>query len=552
MFGEGEEGELEQFHHEDTDPLERAEEATVQEEQEQQVQDISVQENPTSSTCTLSPDLDICSSHPDMSSPSMEFPHPGPTIDCDANSDPYDFFVKIWGEETFKLIKDETNQYAFQKGITWEIINEDELRAFLGIHISMGLVKLPSLKDYWSTHLILVVPRIVRGMSRNRFTEILSNLHLSDNEKAPERGTPSYDRLYKVRPLINIIIANSQASYHPHQQVAVDEAMVLFKGRSSLKQYMPLKPIKRGFKCWCVCDSHNGFVLNMDVYQGAGERSDKDGLAAGVVMKLLQPLYNYNYEAYMDNFFSSINLAKRLREKGLCMIGTARSNRKYWPESLKSLKTLQKSMSRGDSRSVMVDGVECVVWMDNKAVALINNITTPGASTQVLRRNKDGSRTEVPCPESVKHYNKYMGGVDVFDSRRKTYSFSRKSRKWWHRLFYFLVDAAITNSYILYKETRGTKRLTQKEFVLQLVEHLMSFHSSRKRASNHDGPTASRLCERHFPAKLPENTYRQCCVCSERQRTAYCCRDCSSETPVPLCPARCFKVYHTKLDYGKK
>ena len=104
--------------------------------------------------------------------------------------------------------------------------------------------------------------------------------------------------------------------------MAIDEAIVLFKGRSSLKQYMPLKPIKRGSKCWCVCDSHNGFVLNMNVYQGAGEGGDEDGLGASVVMKLLQPLYNYNVEAYMDNFFFSISLSKRLAEKGVFMIGT--------------------------------------------------------------------------------------------------------------------------------------------------------------------------------------------------------------------------------------
>jgi hypothetical protein len=45
--------------------------------------------------------------------------------------------------------------------------------------------------------------------------------------------------------------------------------MVLFKGRSSMKQYMPLKPIKRGYKCWCLWDSTNGYMYNIDVYTGA-------------------------------------------------------------------------------------------------------------------------------------------------------------------------------------------------------------------------------------------------------------------------------------------
>ena len=143
-----------------------------------------------------------------------------------------------------------------------------------------------------------------------------------------------------------------------------------------------------------------------------------------------------------------------------------------------------------------------------------------------------------------------MGGVDTFDSRRKTYSCSRKSKKWWLRLFYFLVDAAATNAYILYKETDGTKQLTPKEFLLQLVEYMIGCTNSRKRPSVQDPPPASRLCERHFPDHLAKP--QQCRVCTQRRRTTYCCKDCSPERPVPLCPTNCFKVYHTKLNIGRR
>ncbi len=34
--------------------------------------------------------------------------------------------------------------------------------------------------------------------------------------------------------------------------------MIKFQGRSTLKQYMPLKPIKRGIKVWMLGESHNG------------------------------------------------------------------------------------------------------------------------------------------------------------------------------------------------------------------------------------------------------------------------------------------------------
>ena len=45
----------------------------------------------------------------------------------------------------------------------------------------------------------------------------------------------------------------------------MDEAIIPFKGRSPMKQYMPKKPIKRGFKVWTIADAHNGCVEGRSV-----------------------------------------------------------------------------------------------------------------------------------------------------------------------------------------------------------------------------------------------------------------------------------------------
>ena len=54
--------------------------------------------------------------------------------------------------------------------------------------------------------------------------------------------------------------------YAPHKEIAVDEAMIKFQGRSSLKQYLPKKPTKRGIKVWVLADSKNGYFSNFQVY----------------------------------------------------------------------------------------------------------------------------------------------------------------------------------------------------------------------------------------------------------------------------------------------
>ena len=120
--------------------------------------------------------------------------------------------------------------------------------SFVGILLAMGIYRLPSLRDYWSQHALLGVPGITSGMSRNRFLELLSNLHLNNNDKMPAKDSPLFDQLYKVWPLLEKVRANTQGHYKPNQQVSVDEAMILFKGRSTFKQYMPMKPTKRGYK----------------------------------------------------------------------------------------------------------------------------------------------------------------------------------------------------------------------------------------------------------------------------------------------------------------
>ena len=44
--------------------------------------------------------------------------------------------------------------------------------------------------------------------------------------------------------------------------------MVKFQVRSSLKHYMPMKPIKRDIKVWVRADSRNGYFSQFEVYTG--------------------------------------------------------------------------------------------------------------------------------------------------------------------------------------------------------------------------------------------------------------------------------------------
>jgi len=65
----------------------------------------------------------------------------------------------------------------------------------------------------------------------------------------PLRNSLEFDKLYKIRPMITHLKDIYQYVYHPSRYLAVDESMVAYyKGSSIMKQYMLMKPIKKGFK----------------------------------------------------------------------------------------------------------------------------------------------------------------------------------------------------------------------------------------------------------------------------------------------------------------
>ena len=78
----------------------------------------------------------------------------------------------------------------------------------------------------------------------------------------------AHDQLGKVQPLINHLSNKFAEVYEPSREVAVDETMIKFQGRSSLKQYMPMKPIKHGIKVWVLGDSTVTLLVGERVKSG--------------------------------------------------------------------------------------------------------------------------------------------------------------------------------------------------------------------------------------------------------------------------------------------
>lgn len=264
-------------------------------------------------------------------------------------------------------IVDHTSLYATQEGTRGCIpLTAQELRAYFGMLVLMSANPMHQVRLYWSSDSLFYVKEIAAVMTHKRFQQITNNLHLNDNMQMPKKGSKEYDHCFKVRPLINMINENFHNEYKPSSRLAVDESMILFKGRSSMKQYMPMKPkIKHGYKVWCIADSSTGYLCKFKIYQGKQqERPNNRTLGEHVVLSLSEGIVTPGDQLFFDNFFSSTTLLQQLHDKFILACGTYRTNRKDLPAELK----VNNELDRGEFIWRRKKNVTAYQWRDTKHV----------------------------------------------------------------------------------------------------------------------------------------------------------------------------------------
>lgn len=189
--------------------------------------------------------------------------------------------------------------------------------------------------------------------------------------------------------------------------MSIDESMIKFKGRSSLKQYMPLKPIKRGYKVWTRADE-TGYICEFQIYTGRNRDCAEKNLATRVVKDLTTTITGHNHKVFFDNFFSSVELVKDLQGQKIQACGTICKDRKHLPS-----RVVQKNLKhRGDSYWMSTTpGLSVVKWMDKKPICFISNFHDPTQVSNVLRNQKDRTRVLFPCTLHVSEYKIITWGM---------------------------------------------------------------------------------------------------------------------------------------------
>ena len=111
---------------------------------------------------------------------------------------------------------------------------------------------------------------VANAMRRNRFIQIQKYIHMADNTKINEM-----DRVWKLRPLMNKLKEKCLNHFQPVKNLSFDESMVKYYGRHGCKQFIRGKPIRFGYKMWCL-NTNDGYLINFDLYQGKDTRGDEN------------------------------------------------------------------------------------------------------------------------------------------------------------------------------------------------------------------------------------------------------------------------------------
>jgi hypothetical protein len=482
---------------------------------------------------------------------------------------PLVYFRMTLTEDMRKLIVSETNKYvagivaaggaggaaqARKWVLGWRDLTLDELDVFLGVLILKGVSHKGTEKSFWSKSPLLTRGAASHVMSRNRFMDIKRALHCQDDAEDPDSDA----QLKKIGKLLNMFCDRAAEIYTPSENCSIDEMMLLFTGTSSFKFTKQAKPTRNGLKLFAVCESEMGYVLHA-VLDRRGKKGVHDH-----VMELAHAVSGYWRTIYMDNLFVSVRTLRALLAICTYGAGTTLADRGLPKELEKKTVQLEKA---GDWVFVQGDsGLLGVAWRDSDVCVGLS--TRHDGLAGVVKRRVKGvrGRQERACPDLFVDYNKYMGCVDLADLRRAWHTCRLRSYKWWHPVFWWIIDSAMINAFIL-RNQHVRRKMKASDFWLEVVsglfEHALNLPADADQAeiakythAGKKGPSfklgRERLFGRHYLAfrsvgdaptidrrcKLCMHTHKKGSTAYNRKTRAYC------ETCDVALHWECFKSYH--------
>lgn len=255
-------------------------------------------------------------------------------------------------------------------------------------------------------------------MRRAQFESICRNIHLVDNNTLiTDKANENYDKIAKVRWLVEGFVQTCKRLYNCERYICVDEIMIPYRGRKcNIKQYMPNKPVKYGIKVWCCANLKSRYVYDLQVYMGRKENKQEKDLGLKVVLALVSDLKGLGHVVVTDRFFTSPPLFDRLLKMGFLATGTVLPKRLGMPPHLAAYAHVHGE--RGELIMQMHCSLQmsAVVWFDRIPVYLLSTSVDPIEEGSFYQRWTSGKgRNDYHTSPILLEYQEMMRGVDLVD-----------------------------------------------------------------------------------------------------------------------------------------
>lgn len=443
---------------------------------------------------------------------------------------PKDCFLLFFDEQLITDIVKTTNLRILEKSEKWKssphygITSAAELKAVFGLLFLSGVFKSNhrNLYELWKTDGTGM--DIFRStMAMRRFEFLVSCLRFDYKNNRAERL--KIDKLAHIRAICDKFIQNCQAAYSPSEYLTIDEKLESFRGRCSFRQYMPNKPAKYGIKVHALVDARTYYLLNMEVYVGQQpegpfrlSNSPKD-----IVDRLVAPVSGTKRNITFDNWYTSLDLMKNLRDKHkLTAVGTIRKNKPTLPPEFLNVKERE---------------ISSTLFGFQKENTLVSYCPKKGKIVLLLssmHHDDTVDDTDKKLPEIISFYNFTKCGVDVVDELSASYNVSRSSRRWPLTVFFSLLNTAGINSQIIHRENNNGIKMQRRHFLkelgIQLVEEHQRSRMENPRITRELRGTISNLLGENPepPAKKRPGQQGRCSICprAKDRKSKYVCRGC--------------------------
>ena len=239
-----------------------------------------------------------------------------------------------------------------------------------------------------------------------------------------------------------------------------------------------------------------------------------------MVLDLTKDIGEKSHVIAMNNFFMSVAIFRELLGNHIYATGTMRSNRIELPPVLKNTKSYKNKEQRWmDWRMHESRTMTSIIWKDKKPVLLMSRhaqpTIAPGFIVPTVPRRNGAIRDDIPTSPMHLEYTTHMCGVDVADQLRASNYTQNRSHKWWHRIFFVLLDITVVNMFLIYidKCKRALpirKPATHLQFRTKLCEALLCNWRGRNNNDLLLQPRRRGLCfPLHSKKRIP------CVVCNK-------------------------------------